>query len=166
MTVTQAPYGHAPPLRLWSSQKSAQGKRNFLGSTWFLIIRSSSHSILLYFKLLPLAVLVPFSPATEAEALHSNRGSCLHCVLLVHKYSNCPLTACLGVNTPLAHLERIVGKSVKNCRIEQLARKRSILGLTPWSMAISIYMSLFSWNVIYAFMKTMNIMACIRITYV
>ena len=66
------------------------------------------------FQTTALAVLVPFSPATEAEALHSNHGSCLHCVLLVHKYSNCSLTACLGVNTPLAHLERIVGKSVQN----------------------------------------------------
>ena len=53
------------------------------------------HSILLYFKLLPLAVLVLF---TEAEALQSNSDSCLRCVVLVHKYSNCSLTLAFCIN--------------------------------------------------------------------
>ena len=34
---------------------------------------------LLYFKLLPLAVLVLFTAAAEAEALQSNSDSCLCC---------------------------------------------------------------------------------------
>ena len=61
-------------------------------STWFFTIKNGSHSILLYFKLLPLAVVVFFAAATEAETLQSNSDCCLYCVVLVHKYSNCYLT--------------------------------------------------------------------------
>ena len=70
--VTQALYGHAPP-RFGVAENE---------STGLLTARNGSHSIFLYSKLLPLAALILFAAATEAETLQLNSNSCLHCVIL------------------------------------------------------------------------------------
>jgi len=70
--VTQALYGHAPPGFGVAENES----------TGFLTTRNGSHSIFLYFKLLPLAALILFAAATEAETLQLNSNSCLHRVIL------------------------------------------------------------------------------------
>jgi len=78
--------------------------------TWFITIRKSSRSILLYFKLPPLAVFTSLFLQHQKQSSQTVTASCLRCAMLVHVYSNyysMTLAFWLNLNRALENFTRL-----------------------------------------------------------